>query len=131
MLKFAFLLPVAAALVVPSCPETAAAVAVSRRAALNILSGLSVAALGAPTANAVSARTGLSSQFTGEYDDPNHPGCLRSIKVGGAPMGPDGRRKRTPLAAIRGTDGPDGGACSSRPEVADVCASHPSPIPPC
>lgn len=29
----------------------------------------------------VTAKTGLSSPFTGEYDDPNHPGCKREIKV--------------------------------------------------
>jgi hypothetical protein len=33
---------------------------------------------GAPQA---SARTGPTSPFTGEYDDPNHPGCERSVKV--------------------------------------------------
>ncbi len=44
--------------------------------------GLGVAALAAPQeANAVKARSGLSSPFTGEYDDPNHPGCARSVKV--------------------------------------------------
>ena len=32
-------------------------------------------------AGAEKARTGLSSKFTGEYSDPKHPGCQRSIKV--------------------------------------------------
>ena len=51
----------------------------------------------------MSARTGLSSVFTGEYDDPNHPGCLRSVKVVGAKMRPDGLRGK-PLAVIKGLD---------------------------
>ena len=119
MLKLALILPVAAGLSVGGV-DPAANTAVSRRGAMSLLSGLSVAALGASAANAVPARTGLSSPFTGEYDDPAHPGCLRSVKVGGAPLGPDGRRKRTPVAAIRGTDGPNGGACTARPDTADV-----------
>ena len=119
MLKLALILPVAAGLSVGGV-DPAANSAVSRRGAMSLLSGLSVAALGASAANAVPARTGLSSPFTGEYDDPAHPGCLRSVKVGGAPLGPDGRRKRTPVAAIRGTDGPNGGACTARPDTADV-----------
>lgn len=52
----------------------------SRRALLCSSAG----ALLAPPALAVPARTGPNSVFNGEYDDPKHPGCLRSIKVGSA-----------------------------------------------
>ena len=58
-----------------------------------------------------------ASVFTGEYDDPNHPGCLRSIKVEGATMGPDGRRNRKPQAIVKGVDG---NSCSSAPELGEV-----------
>ena len=54
-------------------------------------------------AHAVSARTGLSSVFTGEYDDPNHPGCLRSIKVVGGSMKADGTKGK-PFAQVKGLD---------------------------
>jgi len=60
--------------------------------------------LAAPqAAQAVSARTGLSSVFTGEYDDPNHPGCLRSIKVIGGGIKADGTRGK-PMAVVKGID---------------------------
>merc|ERR1719473_1503459 len=63
------------------------------------------AALAAPlAANAVSARTGQSSVFTGEYDDPKHPGCLRSVKVVGPKLGADGRKRRNPVAYVKGVD---------------------------
>ena len=51
----------------------------SRRQFLTRLAA-AVPAVAAPlAAQAVAARTGLSSPFTGEYDDPKHPGCLRSV----------------------------------------------------
>lgn len=37
-------------------------------------------------------------------DDPKHPGCLRSVKVVGAKLGPDGRKSRNPTAYVSGTD---------------------------
>jgi len=78
----------------------------SRRAVLSKVLG-GVALLAAPQlAGAVKATTGLSSQFTGDYDDPNHPGCLRTIKVVGAKVGPDGRKSRSPSAYVTGWDGP-------------------------
>jgi len=73
------------------------------------------ASLAAPrAASAVSARTGLSSVFTGEYDDPNHPGCLRSIKVVGGTMKTDGTRSK-PSALVKGLDS----GCAD-PKLADV-----------
>ena len=72
-------------------------------------------------ANAVSARTGLSSVFSGEYDDPNHPGCLRSIKVVGPKMGPDGRKGRNPVAYIKGVDNAkDTKSCVNPPELSQI-----------
>ena len=50
-----------------------------RRAFLSQLAAAGTLAASPMAAQAVSARTGLSSPFTGEYDDKNHPGCLRSI----------------------------------------------------
>lgn len=50
-----------------------------RRAFLSQLAAAGALAASPMAAHAVSARTGLSSPFTGEYDDKNHPGCLRSI----------------------------------------------------
>jgi len=77
---------------------------------------------GAPLpASAASARTGLASVFTGEYDDPKHPNCLRSVKVVGASMGPDGRRRREPSAYVKGVDNAKGtSACTDTPELASV-----------
>ena len=75
-------------------------------------------------ANAVSARTGAASVFTGEYDDPNHPGCLRSVKVVGAKLGPDGRKERKPTAYVKGVDslpaGYKGCRAGDKPTLADV-----------
>ena len=79
---------------------------VSRRAVLGKAFG-GAALLAAPQlAGAVKATTGLSSQFTGDYNDGNHPDCLRSIKVVGAKVGADGRKSRNPSAYITGWDGP-------------------------
>jgi hypothetical protein len=79
----------------------------SRRAVLSKVFG-GAALLAAPQlAGALKATTGLSSQFTGDYDDPSHPNCLRTIKVVGAKVGPDGRKSRNPSAYITGWDGPE------------------------
>lgn len=92
----------------------------SRRAAL-ANAAASFAALAAPSAAlAVAARTGLEAPFTGEYDDPKASGCLRSIKVVGPKMGPDGRKRRGETALIKGIDGQGGGACKGEPAIADV-----------
>lgn len=89
----------------------------------DVIASSLAAVLAAPAlpALAVSARTGQSSPFTGEYDDPNHPGCLRSVKVVGAKLGPDGRRERQPTAYVKGTDQKEGEkSCSGTPELTDV-----------
>jgi len=92
---------------------------VSRR---NLLSKLAAASAVLPgAAHAVSARTGLASVFTGEYDDPNHPDCLRSVKVVGGALGPDGRRQREPAAYVKGADNPSGGkACAGETQLENV-----------
>merc|ERR1719353_2413521 len=80
--------------------------ATGRRAVLSKVFG-GAALLAAPQlAGAVKATTGLSSKFTGDYDDPMHPDCLRTIKVVGAKVGADGRKSRNPSAYITGWDGP-------------------------
>lgn len=56
-------------------------------------------------ADAAPIRTGPSNVFTGEYDDPNHPNCLRSVKVVGAPLRADGTRPSNPIIEITGYDG--------------------------
>ena len=97
----------------------------SRRQFLTRLAA-AVPAVTAPlAASAVAARTGLSSPFTGEYDDPNHPGCLRSVKVVGAKLDAAGRRG-PPLAYVKGEDrlpaGSSKNACPAgvKPTLADV-----------
>mmetsp|Transcript_23215 Transcript_23215/g.46594 ORF Transcript_23215/g.46594 Transcript_23215/m.46594 type:complete len:179 (+) Transcript_23215:33-569(+) len=80
--------------------------------------GLGVAAVVAPQgAHAEKARSGLSSPFTGDYADPNHPGCARSVKIEGAPMKPDGTRSRNKVAIVKGQDNPKGGACNGEPDL--------------
>jgi len=69
------------------------------------LGAAAAAAVASPlAAEAVPARTGPNSVFNGEYNDPLHQGCLRSIKVGGAPLLPSGRRSRKPQALVAGVD---------------------------
>jgi hypothetical protein len=100
----------------PSGKKPGNTLGATRRSILSFgaVAGSAAALLGADRASAVSARTGLSSVFTGEYDDPNHPGCLRSIKVVGGKEGPDGRR-RGPTAVVKGVDD----NCKA-PELKDV-----------
>ena len=93
------------------------AFSVERRQALSQLVGgaaaAAVASLGAPQAAlATAAKTGSSSPFTGDYDDPNHPGCLRQVKVVGAPLRGDGTRSPIPLMEVVGWDGDAGGSCA-------------------
>lgn len=94
-----------------------------RRALLQGLGGavvgaavtLGTAAVG--PADAAVAQTGASSPWTGFYDDPNHAGCLRQVKVVGAPRRPDGTPAPFPLVEVRGYDGPQG---------SDVCTEPPA-----
>ena len=68
-------------------------------------------------AQAAKALTGQASQFTGFYDDPNHPGCLRSVKVVGPKQRADGTRSRIPIVEVKGYDGKEGEKmCTSRPQ---------------
>ena len=65
-----------------------------------------------------------STAFAGTYSDPNHPGCLRSVKVVGAKVGPDGRKERKPTAYVKGVDslpkGYKGCRTGDVPTLADV-----------
>lgn len=100
--------------------------AVGRRQAFAGILGAAGAAaavvLAAPQeANAAAAKTGAASPFTGDYDDPNHPDCLRQVKVVGAPLRGDGTRSAYPVMEITGYDGKSGGgACTDRPTRADL-----------
>uniref|UniRef100_A0A7S4F5N4 Uncharacterized protein n=1 Tax=Chrysotila carterae TaxID=13221 RepID=A0A7S4F5N4_CHRCT len=108
----------ASALKLPSSHAPTAG-AMGRRQLFTYLVPASTAAavlLQSDGANAATARTGLASVFTGEYEDPKHPGCLRSIKVVGAQMGPDGRRQRQPTALVKGVDS----GCDAEPDLASV-----------
>ncbi len=89
----------------PSTPKSA----VDRRQVFGILgsvfAGAAAMASVPEDANAAALKVGPSSPFTGEYDDPNHPGCLRSVKVVGAPLRADGTRPANPVIEITGYDG--------------------------
>mmetsp|Transcript_17477 Transcript_17477/g.20165 ORF Transcript_17477/g.20165 Transcript_17477/m.20165 type:complete len:221 (-) Transcript_17477:364-1026(-) len=66
-------------------------------------------------------KTGAANPFTGDYDDPMHPGCLRQVKVVGAPLGGNGIRSSFPVIEVVGWDGPKGAkACTTRPNLADL-----------
>lgn len=88
-----------------------------------LAAGIAASAVAPMAANAVSARTGLSSPINGEYDDANHPGCLRSVKVVGPSMTPAGTKSRKNQAVLTGVDGLGGvSACppGQKPTVKDV-----------
>ena len=75
---------------------------------------------GAPDAQAA-MKTGAASAFTGDYDDPNHPGCLRQVKVIGAPLRADGTRSKFPIIEVTGYDGKGGSKmCTDRPTRSDL-----------
>ncbi|CAJ1938870.1 unnamed protein product [Cylindrotheca closterium] len=79
-----------------------------------------ILATGAPDAQAA-MKTGAASAFTGDYDDPNHPGCLRQVKVIGAPLRADGTRSKYPVVEVTGYDGKGNGAmCTDRPTRPDL-----------
>ena len=78
----------------------------TRRTLLGGAVGSAAALVATPQAAfAEKARAGAASPFTGEFNDPQHPGCLRSVKVVGPKLGPDGRRGRNPVAVVSGVDG--------------------------
>mmetsp|Transcript_35360 Transcript_35360/g.84076 ORF Transcript_35360/g.84076 Transcript_35360/m.84076 type:complete len:194 (-) Transcript_35360:62-643(-) len=101
---------------------------VSRRNVIaGLIGGASLAAVNIIVPANANADT---SPYTGEYDDPNHPGCVRSVKViaqksskrknkpavvskGRFPnLQPEVRFPQTEQVVIRGTDGP-GGSCAN------------------
>ena len=72
-------------------------------------------------AEAKAFKTGAASPFTGDYDDPNHPGCLRQVKVVGAPLRADGTRPAQPIIEVVGYDGNGTDkVCTERPTRADL-----------
>jgi hypothetical protein len=97
----------------------------NRRQLLGSLIGAGIAVatvVAAPQeASATKALTGLASVFTGDYDDPNHPGCLRQVKVVGAPLRGDGTRSAYPVVEVKGWDGKEGDKiCKDRPARSEV-----------
>ena len=96
---------------------------VGRRQVFGIIGAAGTAAVvsGVQSANAAAAKTGASSPFTGDYNDPNHPDCLRQVKVVGAPLRGDGTRTAYPVIEITGYDGKgNGNVCTDRPTRADL-----------
>ena len=84
------------------------------------LAGAVVASL-PQEAQAKAFKTGPASPFTGDYDDPNHPNCLRQVKVVGAPLRADGTRPVQPVIEVVGYDGNGvDKVCTERPTRADL-----------
>lgn len=81
----------------------------SRRGMLSKLAAgaaaFAAAAASPMKANAVRCRVGDCAPLTGEYDDPNHPGCLRKITVFGSGKAKEGFGDDTRVAVIKGVDG--------------------------
>ncbi|KAL3941754.1 MAG: hypothetical protein SGBAC_003933 [Bacillariaceae sp.] len=100
---------------------TANAFSVDRRQWFGQAAGAAaVLVAGAQDAQAA-LKTGAASPFTGDYDDPNHPGCLRQVKVVGAPLRADGIRPKYPVMEVTGYDGKGEAAmCSDRPTRDDL-----------
>jgi hypothetical protein len=97
----------------------------NRRQLLGSLIGAGIAGVAtvvAPQeASATKALTGLGSVFTGDYEDPNHPGCLRQVKVVGSPLRGDGTRSPYPVVEVKGFDGKEGEKiCKDRPERSEI-----------
>mmetsp|Transcript_41994 Transcript_41994/g.82338 ORF Transcript_41994/g.82338 Transcript_41994/m.82338 type:complete len:191 (+) Transcript_41994:60-632(+) len=96
-----------------------------RRQALSFI-GTSIAGIASVVTNpeiakADKARTGPNSVFQGDYDDPMHPGCLRQVKVVGAPLRGDGTRSSNPVLEITGYDSKgSSGTCTDRPTRSDL-----------
>jgi hypothetical protein len=76
----------------------------------------------AQPASAVTMKTGGASPFTGDYNDPNHPDCLRQVKVVGSPLKGDGTRSPYPIIEVTGYDGKSSGSniCTDRPTRDDL-----------
>jgi hypothetical protein len=89
----------------------------------SVITGAAVMAAVPQEAQAAPAKTGTASPFTGNYDDPNHPGCLRQVKVVGSPLKGDGTRSPYPIIEVTGYDGNgSGNVCTEadRPKRADL-----------
>jgi hypothetical protein len=73
-------------------------------------------------ASAVTLKTGGANLFTGDYNDPNHPDCLRQVKVVGSPLKGDGTRSPYPIIEVTGYDGKGSGSniCTDRPTRDDL-----------
>jgi len=91
-----------------------------RRQALGWMGAAAIAIAAPQQAKATAAKTGAASPFTGDYDDPNHPSCLRQVKVVGAPQRADGSRSAYPLIEVIGYDATSGTTCTDRPTRADL-----------
>jgi hypothetical protein len=107
--------------------STSTNTAVDRRQIFGILgsavAGAAVMATAPEEASAAALKTGIASPLTGDYDDPNHPGCLRQVKIVGAPLRADGTRPANPIIEITGYDGNGSGkVCTDddRPTRADL-----------
>ena len=95
-------------------------VASNRRNFFGVVGGAAAAAVafGAPSAATAAGaiKTGPANPFTGDYDDPNHPNCLRQVKVVGAPIKADGSRPLYAIVEVTGYDGKEGETtCKDRP----------------
>jgi len=108
-------------------PSSSTTSSVERRQLFGILgsafTGAAAMAFVPGEANASVAKTGRSSPLTGDYDDPNHPGCLRQVKVVGAPLRADGTRPSNPNIEVTGYDGKGpGNICTEadRPTRSDL-----------
>jgi len=97
---------------------------VDRRGAFGKLLGAGAGAFLASSipqsASAATAKTGGANPFTGDYDDPMHPDCLRQVKVVGAPLKGDGTRSPYPIIEVVGYDGKGGKVCTDRPTRDDL-----------
>ena len=97
-----------------------------RRNFFGVVGGAAAAAIitaapGAANARDGKIKTGPSNPLNGDYDDPNHPGCLRQVKVVGAPIKADGSRPLYAIVEVTGYDGKGGETtCKDRPTRADL-----------
>jgi len=95
-------------------------------AAAIFLGGVSAVIPQQPQPANAAIKTGVSNSFTGDYDDPNHPKCLRQVKVVGGPLNGSGTRSAFPVIEITGYDG-KGGSGSAESE-SKVCTTRPSSL---
>ena len=65
-------------------------------------------------------KTGGANPFTGDYNDPQHPDCLRQVKVVGSPLKGDGTRSPYPILEVTGYDGKGSKTCTDRPTRDDL-----------